>query len=138
MNASAQPLTPRGAKPELIIDATLYPRLLALAEQARKQAPELADQLLEEIERADLRDAASMPADVVTIGTTVTFGVDGRTQTLKIVLPSDADVAQGRVSLLSPVGAALLGMSAGQQITWEMPDGRAKVLEVVDVVQSVA
>jgi regulator of nucleoside diphosphate kinase len=135
MNTKAMPLGRHNTKPALIIDANLYPRLLALAEQARTHAPEIADQLLDEIERADLRAEEEMPADVVTIGSEVTFRDGERTQTVRIVLPRDADVDHGRVSVLTPVGAALLGLSAGQQITWEMADGRVKVIEVVDVRQ---
>jgi regulator of nucleoside diphosphate kinase len=76
-----------------------------------------------------------MPANVVTIGSEVTFeDVDrSRTETVKLVFPSDADVARGRISVLTPVGAALLGLSVGQQIGWEMADGRVKQFAVVDV-----
>ena len=131
MKVGAMPIPPRGVKPELVVDAALYPRLLALAEQARKQAPEIADQLLEEIERADLRD--DLPEDVVTIGSEVTVRDDDRTQTVRLVMPRDADLARGRVSVLTPIGAAVLGLSKGQRITWDMADGRVKVLEVVAV-----
>jgi regulator of nucleoside diphosphate kinase len=121
------------ARPPLIINAGLYARLLALAEQARKHAPKLADHLLEEIERAELCPPESMPDDVVTIGSTVTYREGARTQTVQIVMPGDADVAHGRVSVIAPVGTALLGLSVGQEIVWEMPGGRARRLEVLDV-----
>lgn len=133
MTSNASPLPPRGAKPRIVIDSALYPRLLALAEQARKAMPALADQLLEEVERADLRASEDMPADVVTIGSEVTFRDGEKTQTVRIVLPREADLAQSRVSLLTPVGAALIGLRAGQRIGWEMADGRLKVLEVLEV-----
>lgn len=135
MNAKAVNDVQNVKKPKLIIDAELYPRLLALAEQARKQAPEVADQLIEEIERADLRATADMPDDVVTIGSEVTFRDGDRTQTVRVVLPRDADLEHGRVSVVTPVGAALLGLSAGQRITWEMPDGRTRLIEVLHVRQ---
>ena len=131
IKTSAMPV----ARPKLIIDERAYPRLLALAERARAQAPELADRLIEEIERADLRPSSEMPGDVVTLGSEVTFRQDERTQTVHIVAPEDADIERRRISVLTPVGAALLGLAVGQKISWEMPDKRGSVLEVVEVRQ---
>jgi regulator of nucleoside diphosphate kinase len=133
MNASALPLTPALAKPRLVIDEVLYPRLLELAERARARTPELADRLLEEIERADLRPSHEMPSDVVTLGSEVVFRDEERIQSVRIVAPADADIDRRRVSVVAPVGAALLGLAAGQSIAWEMPNGRLKVLEVIAV-----
>jgi regulator of nucleoside diphosphate kinase len=117
----------------LIIDERAYPRLMALAERARAQVPDLADRLIEEIERADLRPSSEMPDDVVTLGSEVTFRKEGRDQTVQIVAPEDADIERRRISVLTPVGAALLGLSVGQRISWEMPDKHESVLEVVGV-----
>lgn len=124
-----------GPRPRLIIDERAYPRLLALAERARAQVPDLADRLLEEIERADLRASAEMPEDVVTLGSEVTYRQDERTQTVRIVAPEDADIERRQISVLTPVGAALLGLRVGQKISWDMPDKRVAVLEVVAVRQ---
>ncbi len=120
-------------RPTLIIDAALYPRLLAVAERARGEVPQLADRLLEEIERADLRPTDEMPENVVTIGSTVTFREGSRTQTIEVVMPHDADVERGRVSVVTPMGAALLGLSAGQRISWELGYGKTAVVEVIEV-----
>jgi regulator of nucleoside diphosphate kinase len=128
---SAAPMT----RPRLVIDERAYPRLLALAERARAQAPELADRLMEEIERAELRPSSEMPHDVVTLGSEVTFRQDERTQTVQIVAPEDADIERRRISVLTPVGAALLGLAVGQRISWPMPDKHSSVLEVVAVRQ---
>jgi regulator of nucleoside diphosphate kinase len=123
------------SRPRLIIDERAYPRLLALAERARAKVPDLADRLIEEIERADLRAGGEMPADVVTLGSAVTFREGDKTQTVRIVAPEDADIERRQISVLTPVGAALLGLAVGQKISWEMPDKRAAVLEVVAVQQ---
>lgn len=123
------------ARPRLIIDERAYPRLLALAERARAQAPELADRLMEEIERAELRPSSEMPHDVVTLGSEVTFRQDERAQTVHIVAPEDADIERRKISVLTPVGAALLGLAVGQKISWEMPGKNSSVLEVVAVRQ---
>lgn len=121
------------ARPPLIIDAGVYGWLLALAERLRRQTPKLADHLIEELERAELRPAGSMPDDVVTIGSTVTYREGARTHTVEIVVPHEADIEHGRVSVIAPVGTALLGLSVGQRITWKMPDGRARQLQVIEV-----
>jgi len=126
---------PNLARPRLIIDERLYTRLVALAERARAQAPELADRLLVEIERADLRAPNEMPEDVVTLGSEVTFREHDRTRTVHIVAPEDADIERRKISVLTPVGAALLGLTVGQKISWEMPDKRVAVLEVLAVRQ---
>ena len=122
-------------RPKLIIDDRAYPRLLALAERARERVPELAERLLEEIERADVRALAEMPADVVTLGSEVTFRRDDRTEEVQIVTPEEADIDRRRISVLTPVGAALLGLRVGQRIAWDMPAKRSAVLEVVAVRQ---
>ena len=122
-------------RPRLIIDERAYSRLLALAERARAQVPDLADRLIEEIERADLRASSEMPGDVVTLGSEVTFRHAERTQTVQIVAPEDAEIERRRISVLTPVGAALLGLTVGQKISWDMPDKRVAVLEVVAVRQ---
>lgn len=121
------------SNPVPIIDAGLYQRLLALAERAREHMPDLAERLVTEIERADLRPAKDLPPDVVTIGSEVTFNDGKRTHTVRVVLPADADIANGRVSVITPVGAALIGLRAGQSIEWTMPSGETRLIEVVDV-----
>lgn len=121
-------------KPTLIIDAGQYERLLAIAERALKLVPDLASNLLEEIERADLRESAQMPADVVRIGSLVAYeDAAGRSQTVRVVAPENADIDRKWVSVLTPIGAALLGLSVGQRIDWPMADGRAERLTVVSV-----
>jgi regulator of nucleoside diphosphate kinase len=127
--------SPDHSRPRLIIDERLYTRLVALAQRARAQTPELADRLLVEVERADLRPPSEMPDDVVTLGSEVTFREHDRTRTVYIVAPEDADIERRKISVLTPVGAALLGLVVGQKISWQMPDKRIAVLEVLGVRQ---
>ncbi|HEX7079702.1 MAG TPA: nucleoside diphosphate kinase regulator [Gammaproteobacteria bacterium] len=124
-------------KPPLIIDTAQYDLLAGLAIGAEKRAPELARQLLEEVERAELRPTADVPADVVKLGAAVTFadGATGRTQTVRLTFPAQADVSAGRISVLSPIGAALIGLSVGQSIRWRMEDGSTRELTVLAVDQ---
>jgi regulator of nucleoside diphosphate kinase len=127
----------RLAKPPLIIDAGHYERLIALAMRWMKQAPELAQQLLDEVERARVLPSEDMPADVVTIGSQVTFRDEGTgaVDTVQVVLPHDASIDERRVSVLAPIGAALIGLSVGQRIDWQVVDGRMRRLSVLEVSQ---
>jgi regulator of nucleoside diphosphate kinase len=79
-----------------------------------------------------------MPADVVTIGAEVTFrdAVTGADETVRVVLPQDASIDDGRVSVLAPIGAALIGLSVGQRIDWRLADGRVRHIEVREVHQA--
>src|SRR5512145_3312725 len=104
-------------RPRPIIDERAYSRLLALAERARAQVPDLADRLIEEIERADLRASSEMPGDVVTLGSEVTYRQGERAQTVQIVAPEDADIERKRISLLTPVSAALLSLTVRHKIS---------------------
>ena len=131
MGTTASRASRSAERPRILIDERLYSRLVALAERARERLPELADRLLEEIERADL--LADMPPDVVTLGSEVTFRHDGKEEAVQIVAPEDADIDRRRISVLTPVGAALLGLRVGQRIHWDMPGKRAAVLEVMAV-----
>jgi regulator of nucleoside diphosphate kinase len=76
----------------------------------------------------------------VTLGSTVTF-VDesnGLQRRFQIVLPADADIDRGSLSIASQMGAGLIGLSAGQSIDWPYPDGRSRILRIVEVEQDPA
>jgi regulator of nucleoside diphosphate kinase len=93
-----------------------------------------AQQLRTELERADVREPADMPADVVTMNSTVTFSEEGTGEriTMSLVYPGAAG-KPGTVSVLAPVGSALLGLARGQEIDWPMPGGRARHLRVMEI-----
>jgi regulator of nucleoside diphosphate kinase len=92
-------------------------------------------QLVSELERADVVGARDVPPDVVTMNSRVVFeDVDsGNASEVTIVLPHDADVQRGKVSVLAPVGTALLGLAEGNSIVWPFPDGSSRCLRVVAV-----
>ena len=77
------------------------------------------------------------PKNVVTIGSEVTFidDTNGTTRTVRLVLPGEADIEEARVSVMTPVGAGLIGMSIGREISWPLPDGRPRALKILDVKQ---
>ena len=108
-----------------------------LAMQAEHRHPVVAAMLLEEIERGQLHDAESLPKDAVTLGSEVDF-VDDRTQQLRkvqLVLPGKANIAEGRISILTPMGAALYGLRAGDSINWPDLDGIERRITLVRVAQ---
>lgn len=106
-----------------------------LAENATRRGLPVAEYLLEELSRAHVvPDEVSSP-HVVQIGSHVTYTDDvaGRTHRVSVVYPTEANIDEQRVSVLTPVGAALIGMSPAQCIHWRDPDGRTRILTVLDV-----
>jgi regulator of nucleoside diphosphate kinase len=93
-----------------------------------------ADALRDELDRAVSVAPADMPPGVVTMNSTVRFIDDsnGSTFELKLVYP-EASGAPNTVSVLAPIGSALLGLSVGQSIPWQVPGGRQIQLRVLEV-----
>lgn len=121
-------------KPDITISELDYDRLSGLADAARGRAPEVAEELLTELDRASVVAAGEMPPGVVQMGSTVEYRAGGGDTTrVTLVFPADADVAEGRISIMTPIGAALIGLSAGQSITWTARDGRRHELTVLTV-----
>lgn len=102
-------------------------RLEMLLAQGDAQAMGTLDRLEHEIGRADVREPSAIPHDVVTMNSVVACrdASTGETRELRLVYPRDADASRGHVSVLAPVGAALLGLSVGQSIDWPLPGGRS-------------
>jgi len=76
-----------------------------------------------------------VPPDVVTMNSRVVYRDEetGETREVTLSYPQDASLEQGRVSVLAPVGAALLGLSVGQEIDWQLPGGKTKRLHILSV-----
>lgn len=91
--------------------------------------------LVSELDRADVVDPRDFPPDVVTTNSRVVFEdvTTGQATEVTIVFPQDADIARGKVSVLAPVGTALLGLAEGDAIVWPFPDGSSRCLRVVAV-----
>jgi len=94
----------------------------------------LAEQLDIELARAKVVAQTEIGRDVVTMNSEVTYEElgSGVRRTVRIVYPRDADAARGWISVLAPIGSALLGLRVGQEIGWRMPSGmrRVRVLAV--------
>ena len=92
--------------------------------------------LLEELGRAIVVPAERMAPEIVRINSRVTY-VDesnGVSRSVELVFPEEADVDQGKVSVLAPVGSALLGLSVGDTIDWPFPNGMERRLKVVSTI----
>jgi regulator of nucleoside diphosphate kinase len=126
-------LARRARLPAIVVEAAHADRLADLAEATAGRAPEVAAFLLGELDRA--RIVTRLPADVVTIGSWVTYTdrASGESRTVQLVYPDRADIAAGRISVLTPIGAALLGLSVGQAMGWRTRTGVPRDLIVTAV-----
>ena len=113
--------------PEILVTATDHERLTGLLASVPATDPVLP-LLQEELDRAEIVEQTEVPPDVVTMNSRVVIEeVDtGEQRAVTLVYPGHADVETGRLSILAPVGAALLGLRAGQSIDWPLPGGRRK------------
>ena len=108
-------------------------RLMALVKGYRLQGREDGnlDILEAELERALVMEAGrALPSDVVTLDSRVAV-VDldsGMERLFTVVLPSKANLDEGRISVLAPLGMAVLGYRAGQEIAWDVPGGRRRLM----------
>lgn len=124
-----------GAKPRITLTAIDHERLTQLATAATDTFPEVAAELADELARARVLTKGRHLGDTVRMGSEVLFcdETTGRETTVTLVYPQDADIAQGRISILTPVGTALIGLSVGQSINWTTRGGDVKRLTVRDV-----
>ncbi len=116
----------------LIISKPDYLQLIKLIEQHDTPAAEALDI---ELSRADIVPDNDIPADAVAMGSQVTF-VDldsNEEKTISLVYPNEADVTQMKISILSPVGSALIGLRIGGNIDWPVPEGKVRRLKVISV-----
>jgi len=129
----------RRQKPSIIVSDADQRRLTILATDALQRFPEVAEELLSEMERADVVTAEAIPPNVVQMGSDVVFESDnGETRRVRLVFTGQADIAAGRISILTPIGAALIGLSEGQSIAWKTRDGRSRQLTILAVEGMVA
>ena len=123
-------------KPEIIVSDVEIDNLLGIANAALKRTPEVAEDLIVEIERAKIVADSEVPKTVVRMGSEVEFETDdGRRRRVTLVYPAQADIGCGRISVLTPIGTALIGLSAGQSMRWLTRDRREQVLTVLAVSQ---
>ena len=111
--------------PQIIVSNADYERLTDLATASLERLPEVANELLSEMDRAKVVQDGSVPDNVVRMGSTVTFkSDDGNIRTFKLVYPAEESLDEHRISVMTPVGAALICLAEGQSISWTARDGR--------------
>ena len=116
---------------KIIVTDTDLERLMSVVDQNDTSA---SAALEAELQRATVVKPGVVPPDVVTMDSEVVYeDIDTRTQRqVRLVYPKDADASRGRVSVLAPIGSALLGLRVGQSIEWVVPNGRKRI-RVVEI-----
>lgn len=113
------------------------PPIVGSADYVRLRQQTLSDELADELDRAIVVHMEQVPHDVVTMHSCCTY-IDrhiGMQRQVELVYPDEADPATGKISVLTPVGSALIGLRVGQEIAWEFPDGSVRCLKVASVSQ---
>lgn len=121
-------------QPEIVIASADYDRLFDLAEGALRETPNVAAFLMKELERATI--AHRPPTEpVVRMGSHVYYrdGESEAVRRIKLVYPDEADSQHGQISILTPVGAAVIGLTAGQTIEWLDQRGSSRTLTVLAI-----
>jgi regulator of nucleoside diphosphate kinase len=118
----------------LVISSTDIARLEAIM-TAALQASANAELLREEICRAQVVSQTAIPPDIVTMNSRVRIRDNGtgRINEVTLVYPRDANPDLGRISVLAPIGSALLGLRVGQTIEWPLPGNRSKSVAVLEI-----
>ena len=128
----------RAAKaPPIVLAEAEAEALFELATIWQRRHPLSAGLLLEELDRARTVPPGKLGRDVVTMRSQVAFvdRASGERHTVQLVYPGEADMALGRVSVLTPIGAGLIGLRRGSVIDWPNRRGERRKLEIVEVTQ---
>lgn len=120
-------------KPAIALARSEHRRLLTFATALENRDPQLAETLYGELERARIVEDQRLGGDVIRMGSTVQYETGGEARTVTLVYPTEADIALGKISVLTPVGIALLGLTVGQSIDWTDRGGHRHELTVVRV-----
>jgi regulator of nucleoside diphosphate kinase len=121
--------------PQITLTTDDSERLRRLADAAAGKFPRTAEFLAREVDRADLTDDATTAQSLVTMGSEVVYRDDatGKSRWVTLVYPDEADLDTGKISVLTPIGAALIGLSVNQSIEFETPTGAQRSLTVEGV-----
>ena len=121
---------------DIVLTATDERRLAQLLQAKANELERGTLELLEaELQRATIVDSSQIPDDVVTMNSVVSFEdlETGQPSEVTLVYPSASSGTGGKVSILAPIGSALLGLSVGESIVWPVPGGRSRRLRVTAV-----
>lgn len=122
-------------QPPIVVSSLDLDRLERIMEAGQYRNMPGIDSLRRELDRATIMEPADMPAGVVTMNSRVRFADDASGSEFELTLAyPEASGQAGTVSVLAPVGSALLGLSVGQSISWQVPGGRKLQLRILDVI----
>ncbi|WP_206668775.1 nucleoside diphosphate kinase regulator [Lacisediminimonas profundi] len=121
------------AKPNIVISSLDAERLENLLDSLPHNAFPGKDELESELARADVVDPKDIPATVVTMNSTVRFKTATDEFVLTLVYPKDQKADGSTISILAPVGSALLGLSQGDEMEWPKPGGGALRVRIEEV-----
>lgn len=123
-----------GRKPNITLSETDYDHLTHLAKALEAHDPEQSEIMMSELDRARVIRDGKLPAGIVRMGSTLSYTADdGDRKTVTLVYPGDADISEGRISITTPVGTALIGLKEGQSINWHARNGQTHKLTVLEV-----
>ncbi|MXS86533.1 nucleoside diphosphate kinase regulator [Nitrosomonas sp. HPC101] len=122
-------------KPKIMISSLDAERLDVLLDSLSQKVFPGRDDLEAELARAEVVDPKEIPPSVVTMNSTVRFRVESSDEEfcLTLVYPRDVDTSGEKISILAPVGSALLGLSQGDEIEWPKPGGGVLRVRIVEV-----
>lgn len=122
--------------PEIIVTRLDLERLHHLLESHATDRDHQAVEFLDaELARARVVEPSEVPANVVTMNSRFRYidSATGEARTVTLVYPTNADPRAGRLSVLAPVGCALLGLSVGQSIEWPLPHGHVRSFGIAEI-----
>ena len=123
----------KNTRPKIIVTREDHEELIDLALKGLGRAPGAAF-LLQEMQRAKVVDADALPGNVLSMNDNVAFEYDGASyRDYQLVYPGSANFANGRISVLTPVGAALIGLGENDEITWPNERGGEHRLKLTSV-----
>jgi len=124
------------SRPTIIINELDAERIDRLLEQPAFASLPIASALNDELDRAQMCAPHDMPANVVTMNSQVKFRdlTTGEVRTRTLVYPAQMTDSSTQLSVMAPVGAALIGLRTGDTIHWELPGGTATHLEVLELI----
>jgi regulator of nucleoside diphosphate kinase len=132
---ASPPHTMKAKNTRIILTSRDFERLEALLDSLPPNAFPYKANLEAELERAEIVAPDQIPPNVVTMNSTVHFNIaeSGDDFRLTLVYPKDSGGQSDRISVLAPIGSALLGLSVGDELEWPRPGGGMSTVRVVDV-----
>jgi regulator of nucleoside diphosphate kinase len=122
-------------RPEITISSLDSIRLFKLIESLKTKKMVGISELEEELARANIVEPTEVPPTIVTMNSTVKFTVESSRDEfmMTLVYPKDLDLSGDKISILAPVGSALLGLSQGDEIEWPKPGGGLIKIKIKEI-----